>query len=161
MNFEGWSLQTFQDEWLDELADLWIDAWQQTMPQIDFYARLGWFKEHLCELHDAGSQTTCAIALVDPRLLGFFTLNRSTGYLDQLAVASNRFGSGVARDLLGLARHLSPNRLELHVNQDNYRAVRFYEREGFTRATAAVNPRSGLKTWHMIWDQRLIWDQRR
>jgi putative acetyltransferase len=153
INFEGWSLQTFQDEWLDELADLWVDAWQHTLPQIDFYARFGWFKEHLRELHDAGAQTACAMAIARPRLVGFFTLNRSTRYLDQLAVASDRFGSGVASDLLNLARHLSPHHLELHVNQDNYRALRFYEREGFCRGSAAVNPLSGLKTWQMIWDE--------
>jgi putative acetyltransferase len=151
MKLDGWSLQTFQTERLEELADVWVDAWQQTMPEIDFNARRSWFKQHLCELHHAGSQTACAIATENARLIGFFTLSRSAGYLDQLAIAPARFGSGLARDLLSLAKQRSPQHLELHVNQDNYRAVRFYEREGFSRGSAAVNPRSGLKTWHMSW----------
>jgi putative acetyltransferase len=151
MKPDGWSLQTFQTERLEELADVWVNAWQQTMPTIDFAARRGWFKNYLRELHNAGSQTACAIATENPRLIGFFTLSRGARYLDQLAVAPEKFGCGLARDLLSIAKQQSPNYLELHVNQDNYRAVRFYEREGFSRGIAAVNPRSGLETWHMSW----------
>jgi putative acetyltransferase len=37
------------------------------------------------------------------------------------------------------------------VNQDNPRAVRFYEREGFRRLHEGVNPNSGLRTWRLEW----------
>ena len=48
-----------------------------------------------------------------------------------------------ARILLAEAKRLSPGRLELHVNQDNARAIAFYRKHGFAVAGEDVNPRSG------------------
>ncbi len=49
--------------------------------------------------------------------------------------------AGTARPCQGAHR---PTGLELHVNLDNPRAVRFYEREGFVQIGEGVSPRSGL-----------------
>ncbi|MBS7540199.1 GNAT family N-acetyltransferase [Ancylobacter lacus] len=84
-------------------------------------------------------------------LAGFVVVSPATGYLDQLVVGPRWFGAGVAAALLAEARRLSPHRLELHVNQDNPRAVRFYEREGFVRTGEGTNPRSGLPIWRYEW----------
>jgi putative acetyltransferase len=51
------------------------------------------------------------------------------------------------------AKRLAPYRLKLDVNQDNPRAVRFYEKHGFHRRAAGTNPTSGLKTWHYEWSR--------
>ena len=76
-----------------------------------------------------------------------FALARA--YLDQLAVAPEAKGSGAASLLLTEARRLSPGSLTLDVNQDNSRALRFYEREGFERIAEGINPHSGLRTWRL------------
>jgi putative acetyltransferase len=147
---DNWSVETYTPELLEQLISLWIDSWQHTMPEIDFEARRSWFSQRLQALHYGGSQTFCALAKRHD-MIGFITLNRSTRYIDQLAIAPERFGSSLAPGLLAVAKQQSPECLELHVNQANHRAVRFYEREGFQRSAAGINPHSGLKVWAMKW----------
>ena len=45
--------------------------------------------------------------------------------------------------LLDEAKRLSPKGLELLVNKDNFRAIRFYEKHGFIYAGEDKNPVSG------------------
>ncbi|WP_026607672.1 GNAT family N-acetyltransferase [Methylocapsa acidiphila] len=138
---------------LDRLADLWVASWREAMPDIDFSARRSWFCDHLRALEAAGAATVCAVDGSD-RPIGFVTIDPATAYLDQIAVAPRAKGSGAAALLLSEARRLSPTSLILEVNQDNARALRFYEREGFEKIAEGVNPRSGLKTWRLRWQKR-------
>jgi putative acetyltransferase len=133
---------------MDALADLWAASWREELPDIDFSARLDWFRIHLPALEAAGAITVCGFD-GQGRLAGFVTVDPGSGYMDQLAVASHAKGSGAAAALLTEARRISPNPLFLDVNQDNPRALRFYAREGFEAIEAGVNRRSGLKTWRM------------
>ena len=82
---------------------------------------------------------------------GFMTLDLGCGHIDQLAVLPDDWGQGVGSFLLDHAKRLCPSGLSLEVNQDNHRAVRLYEREGFSRIAAGTNPNSGLKTWSLAW----------
>lgn len=84
-------------------------------------------------------------------MIGFVTVDRRTGYLDQIVVAPEAWGSEVGALLIAQARRLSPQGLELHVNQDNTRAIRFYEKQGFTITGQDVNPRSGAPIHKMSW----------
>ncbi|ACK52142.1 GCN5-related N-acetyltransferase [Methylocella silvestris BL2] len=132
----------------DALAALWIESWTEAMPAIDFSARRDWLRAHLDALEAAGGETICAFDR-DGRALGFVTIDPRTGYLDQIAVAAQAKGSGVAGVLLDAARRASAAPLSLEVNQDNPRALSFYRREGFVTAAEGVNPMSGLKTWRL------------
>ncbi len=134
------------------LVDLWVAAWAATMPTVDFEARRPWFAARQIDLEIAGART---IVAADPQgaPVGFVTVDPARGYIDQLAVAPSAQGRGLAGQLLAEARRISPDRLALHVNQDNRRAVRFYERQGFSTTGSGVNPRSGLPVWHMEWQQ--------
>jgi putative acetyltransferase len=78
-------------------------------------------------------------------------VNPQTGYLDQLVVATTDQGRGVAAILLAQARRLSPAVLDLHVNQDNARAIGFYQKHGFVTVAEDVNPRSGAPIYRMRW----------
>ena len=71
------------------------------------------------------------LAEADGALIGFVTVDPKTMYLDQIVVAPEHWGSGVALALLDEAKRLSPRGLILHVNKDNARAIRFYEKHGF------------------------------
>jgi GNAT superfamily N-acetyltransferase len=57
----------------------------------------------------------------------------------------------LAEALLDEARRLSPAGLTLHVNQDNGRALRFYEKHGFVIQGGDVNPNSGRPVYKMSW----------
>jgi putative acetyltransferase len=91
----------------------------------------------------------CAFDVADGSMAGFVTLDEG-GHVDQLASATSAWGRGAAKALLDESKRRSP-RLHLDVNQENPRAVRFYEREGFQRTGAGVNPVSGRATWRYMW----------
>jgi putative acetyltransferase len=135
----------------DEAAaiELWRQTWQEAYPAIDFAARVDWWRERWrSELVPSASIVVAEAAGV---LIGFVTVNAATGYLDQIVVAPQHWGAGIAEMLLDAAKRLSPARLELHVNQDNARAVRFYRKHGFAVAGEDVNARSSAPVYLMKW----------
>jgi putative acetyltransferase len=135
---------------LAETLDMWVAAWQAAYPHIDFAARRGWTKDRVAELERTGSLSL--IALRGNRIIGAMVVNPQTGYLDQIVVATADQGRGVADILLAEARRLSPAALDLHVNQDNARAIRFYQKHGFITVGEDVNPRSGAPIYRMHWE---------
>jgi putative acetyltransferase len=135
---------------LDETLDMWVAAWQAAYPNIDFRARRGWTKDRIAELERTGSRSL--IALRDNRIVGALVVNPQTGYLDQMVVATADQGCGVADVLLAEARRLSPAALDLHVNQDNARAIGFYQKHGFITVAEDINPRSGAPIYRMRWE---------
>jgi putative acetyltransferase len=80
--------------------------------------------------------------------VGFVTIE-ATGYLDQLVVAPDLWGSELGNALLDEAKRLLPDSITLLVNTDNARAIRFYERNGFVHAGNDVNPTSGRPVLRM------------
>jgi putative acetyltransferase len=134
---------------LPATLDMWVAAWQAAYPDIDFAARRGWAGARIGELQRGGS--TALIALLNDCIVGAMVLNPGTGYLDQFVVATPWQGRGIAGLLLAEARRIAQNGLDLHVNQDNARAIRFYEKHGFVRTAEDVNPRSGAPIFHMSW----------
>jgi len=134
---------------LAETLDMWVAAWQVAYPDIDFAARRGWTADRIAELERTGSRSM--IALRDGAIVGALVVNPDTGYLDQLVVATDCQGRGVAALLLAEARRMAPAGLDLHVNRDNARAIRFYEKHDFKTTGNDVNPRSGAPIFRMSW----------
>lgn len=136
---------------LPELTDLWIAAWTQAIPAIDFEARRAWFVDHVTALRAAGVAVTCAFDAANGTLAAFITREEESGHIDQLAAAPAYWAKGAAQALVDDAKRRAAC-LKLDVNQDNPRAVRFYEKLGFRRTAAGINPASGLKTWRYEWN---------
>jgi putative acetyltransferase len=134
----------------DEAAaiELWHRTWQQAYPQIDFAARLEWWRERWHK--DLVPKASIVVAEQDGALTGFVTID-GEGYLDQLVVDPRQWGSDAARLLVNEAKRLSPTGVRLLVNKDNTRAIRFYERNGFAHAGNDVNPTSGRPVLRMEW----------
>ena len=84
-------------------------------------------------------------------LFRFINFHPGTGYIDQIATGRAWQGKGVAVALLNAAKAACPGGLILKVNQDNPRAIRFYQREGFAISGEGVSETSGLKLWQMEW----------
>jgi putative acetyltransferase len=133
----------------DAAIELWRRTWQVACPEIDFNERLEWWRERW----RTDSVVTSSVIVAEDAgdLVGFVTINGATGYLDQLVVAPELWGSQVALALLGEAFRLSPNGIDLHVNQNNARAIRFYEKHSFGIISESINPRSGLAVYLMRW----------
>jgi putative acetyltransferase len=144
------ALRDFTDADLPALIDLWVAAWRGTGLDIDFGARRAWLAAHLRALSAGGAKIVVGLD-AGGRPAGFAAIDAKTGHLDQLCVAPAEHGSGLAAALVGEAKRLSPDLIELDVNEMNPRALRFYEREGFSIVGRGFNPLSGLPTLKMRW----------
>lgn len=129
--------------------ELWQRSWQQNYPSIDFSGRVAWWRERWRQ--ELMATATVTVAEGADGIIGFVTVNTDTGYLDQIVVAPESWGRGISEMLLAEARRQSPAGLELHVNVDNRRAIRFYEKHGFVNAGDDINPISGRPVYRMSW----------
>ena len=127
---------------------LWQETWQQAYPEIDFAARVAWWRERWRS--ELVPNAAIIVAEQENALVGFVTID-GQGYLDQLVVSPDRWGSDLANALVEEAKRLSPGGVTLLVNKDNARAIRFYERNGFVHAGEDVNPTSGRPVLKMAW----------
>jgi len=137
------------DDW-PSILDVWVASWRATYPEIDFDARRDWLMRHVRDLEAVGGVTLCLFD-AGSTLAGFVVINPADGWLDQICVAPNHFGAGFGASLLSAARNVSPSVIRLDVNADNLRAIRFYERDGFSRVGRGANTLSGRETIMMEW----------
>jgi putative acetyltransferase len=128
---------------------LWLRTWQATYPQLDFIARLDWWRQRWRD--ELLRTADVVIAEQDGVLIGFVTIDPRTFYLDQIVVAPEHWRSGIGAVLLEEARRISPYGLDLDVNVDNARAIAFYKKHGFTIAGPGKNPVSGKPVHRMSW----------
>src|SRR5262249_29542767 len=123
--------------------------WQEAYSQIDFSARLAWWRQRWRS--ELVPEATITVAERDGALVGFVTVDPRSLYLDQIVVAPEAWGSDVAESLIKEAMRLWPSGAGLHVNTDNGRAIRFYEKHNFKIAGQGVNPISGRPVYTMAW----------
>ena len=129
--------------------ELWRRTWQVHYPAIDFTARLPWWRARW--RNELVPVATITVAERAGSLVGFVTVDPRTRYLDQIVVAPEAWGSDVAGALIAEAKRLSPGGLDLAVNADNARAIRFYEKQGFATTGEDVNPLSDAPVRKMSW----------
>ncbi len=150
MSVSVWTLRDFDERDLPTLADLWVAAWRASGFDIDFEARRAWIVQRF-RAHRADGGAIVVGLDDDGRLAGFVTLDQESGYLDQLCVAPEARGAGLAKALLDHAKRLARGVVELDVNEANERACRFYQREGFVLVTRGASALSGLPTLRLRW----------
>ena len=149
MSAAAFTLRPYQAADEDTAIELWRRTWQIAYPRLDFTARLDWWRARW--RNELVATADIVVAESSGRLVGFVTVDPTTGYLDQIVVAPEAWGSPLAGALLAAAKRLSPAGLDLAVNADNARAIRFYEKQGFVVAGSDVNPRSGAPINKMAW----------
>jgi putative acetyltransferase len=140
-------LRPYRAEDEDAAIALWLETWRQAYPAIDFAARVPWWRERW--RNELVPNAAIIVAEQAGALAGFVTIDAS-GYLDQLVVAPDHWGSEIAASLVDEAKRRSPAGITLLVNKDNARAIRFYARNGFVHAGEGVNE-SGRPVLKMAW----------
>jgi putative acetyltransferase len=145
----AFTLRPYQAADEDSAIELWRRTWQIAYPRLDFTARVDWWRARW--RNELVATASIVVAELSGRLVGFVTVDPTTGYLDQIVVAPEAWGSALAGALLAEAKRLSPTGLDLAVNADNARAIRFYEKQGFVVTGGDVNPRSGAPINKMAW----------
>jgi putative acetyltransferase len=141
-------LRPYRTEDEDAAIALWLKTWQRAYPEIDFAARVAWWRERW--RNELVPNAAIIVAEQSGMLIGFVTID-DEGYLDQLVAAPDHWGSPLGNALVDEAKRLSPDRIALLVNTDNARAIRFYERNGFAQAGSDLNPTSGRPVLRMEW----------
>jgi putative acetyltransferase len=143
------SYRPYQPREEDAAIALWLRTWQAAYPQIDFTKRLEWWRERWRKELVPSAE----IVVADGRngIVGFVTVDPRTLYLDQIVVAPEHWGSDIGVRLMAEAKRLSPAGLDLDVNTDNARAIRFYEKQHFLISGAGANPISGKPVHRMSW----------
>jgi putative acetyltransferase len=145
----NFSLRRYATADEDAVIELWQRTWQTAYPDIDFAARVPWWRGRWREEIVPAAAIVLAVGGGD--VIGFVTVDAQTRYLDQIVVAPECWGSPAAATLLAEAKRLSPAGLDLDVNTDNRRAIRFYEKQGFSISGAGTNPLSGKPVHRMSW----------
>jgi putative acetyltransferase len=143
------TLRSYQAADEDTAIELWRRTWQIAYPRLDFTARLDWWRQRWRA--ELAPSATITIAEAAGQVIGFVTVDRATLYLDQIVVAPEAWGSAAAGALLAEAKRQSPAGLDLTVNADNARAIRFYQKQGFVVTGTDANPRSGAPVQKMSW----------
>ena len=148
MTSPAFALRPYRPDDEDAAIELWRRTWQKAYPRIDFAERVAWWRQRWRE--ELVPQARIVVAAAGAELIGFVTVD-GKGYLDQIVVAPERWGQGAAEALVAEAKRLSPQALDLLVNKDNARAIRFYQKHGFVLAGDDVNPVSGKPVYRMTW----------
>lgn len=133
----------------DAAIELWRRTWAEHYPHLDFNARQPWWRERW--RNELVPHARIIVAEISGEIIGFVTVDPKTMYLDQIVVAPEHWGSDIALALLDEAKRISPKGIELLVNKDNSRAIRFYEKHGFAYTGEDRNPVSGLPVNRMAW----------
>ena len=149
MNRISFTLRPYAAADEDMAIELWRRTWQQHYPKINFAERVAWWRERW--RNELVPTAMVTVAEREGAVVGFVTVDPKTRYLDQIVVAPDAWGSDVAHVLMTEARRLSPLGLELKVNADNARAIRFYEKQGFVVTGDDVNPVSKAPILKMSW----------
>ena len=100
-------LRPYRAEDEDAAIELWRLTWQQAYPSIDFTARVPWWRERW--RNELVPNASIIVAEQADTLVGFVTIDGS-GYLDQLVVRPDHWGSKLATALVDEAKRLSPRR---------------------------------------------------
>jgi putative acetyltransferase len=143
------SLRPYDAKDEDAAIALWLRGWQAAYPKLDFAARLDWWRERW--RNDLTKSADIVVAETGGEMIGFVTVDPQACYLDQIVVAPEHWASGIGSALITVAKQLSPSALELHVNTDNARAIRLYQKLGFAITGDGVNPISGKPVHRMRW----------
>jgi putative acetyltransferase len=148
-NCTGVTLRSYASVDEDAAIALWLLSWQAVYPDIDFAARIDWWRKRW--RNELVRFAEIVIAESEGAIVGFVTVDPRTGYLDQIVVAPAHWRHGVGALLIAEARRRSPAGLDLDVNTDNARALRFYKKQGFAITGASANPISGRPIHRMSW----------
>src|SRR5215470_12777620 len=106
------TLRSYRVEDEGPAVALWQRSWQQAYPSIDFAARVPWWRERW--RNELVPLAAIVVAEQEETLTGFVTID-GNGYLDQLVVAPEWWGTTLAADLIEQARQLSPEGITLLV----------------------------------------------
>lgn len=142
-------VRAFRLKDLDSVMELWLSANRQAHP---FIPPAHW-EQNLDLVRSLIPQAEVYISGAAGVTDGFIGITEGN-YIAGLFVAEQSRGHGIGKALLDHVKQLHPL-LKLHVYRKNSRAVRFYLREGFTRAAEQIDSATGESELLLVWENKV------
>lgn len=142
-------VRAFRLKDLDSVMELWLNANRQAHP---FISPAHW-EQNLDLVRSLIPQAEVYVSGVPGVTDGFIGITEGN-YIAGLFVAEQSRGHGIGKALLDHVKQLHPL-LKLHVYRKNDRAVRFYLREGFTRAAEQIDAATGESDLLLVWENKV------
>ncbi len=140
-------IRKLQENDLDRVAKIWLDA------NLKAHAFLSpqYFMDHYPSIQSLFLQAELYVYEEGAVVQGFIGLEGS--YIAGLFVCWEAQSRGIGRQLLDFVKGRK-EQLSLRAYQKNLRAVRFYQREGFSIQCAAADQNTGEQEYLMLWKRR-------
>lgn len=143
----GSGIRRFEIGDLTEVMDLWLNG---NLQAHSFIPEAYW-KSHYGDVQDAIREAEVYVFETDGHIGGFIGLDGD--YIAGVFVREDLRSCGIGSRLLDCAKMEREN-LTLYVYESNDRAIRFYERKGFTVKREQVDEETGQKELEMSWRHR-------
>lgn len=143
-------IRLMKKEDMPAVLDIWLAGNTQAHPFIPVTYWQGQL-EKMEQVYLPSAEVFVYEAEDTHEVVGFLGITEGS-YIAGLFVHPAIQGQGVGRYLLVYGQETYPC-LSLHVYCDNKRAVRFYERNGFTAVETSMDEATGAKEQMMVWKQ--------
>ena len=131
-------IRAARDEEFDEIARIWHASWRSTGLGSEDDVSLEQLRARIPREIAGGWELF--VAEDGGEIAAMLAFKRAQKYLDQLFVAPAFQGKGIGKRLLAFARAAMPGEIWLRTDEENARAIGWYEREGFVRERRERHP---------------------
>ncbi|MDO4438320.1 MAG: GNAT family N-acetyltransferase [Eubacteriales bacterium] len=129
---------------IDAVADIWLNT---NLKAHDFIDEAYW-KSNYDMVKEMFTEAEIYVYEQEEKVLGFIGL--SDDYIEGIFVSCDSQSGGIGKALVDFVKE-KREKLSLNVYDKNTRAVRFYEREGFTIISEGTDRDTGEKDLEMLW----------
>ena len=131
---------------IDRVAEIWLDT---NLKAHDFILEQYW-RGNFDMVKEALSQAEVYVYESDGKVQGFIGLDGE--YIKGIFVSDEMQSQGIGKALLDYAKSRK-SELRLNVYRKNTRAIRFYQREGFSVRSEGLDEAVGEKDFLMVWKE--------
>lgn len=137
-------IKKLQKSDIDRVAEIWLDT---NLKAHDFISEQYW-RGNFDMVREALWQAEVYVYESDGKVQGFIGLDGE--YIEGIFVSDEIQSQGIGKALLDYAKSRK-SELHLNVYQKNTRAIRFYQREGFSVRSEGLDEAVGEKDFLMAW----------
>lgn len=131
---------------IDRVAEIWLNT---NLKAHDFISEQYW-RGNFDMVKEALSQAEVYVYESDGKVQGFIGLDGE--YIKGIFVSDEMQSQGIGKVLLDHAKSRK-SKLRLNVYRKNTRAIRFYQREGFSVRSEGLDEAVGEKDFLMVWKE--------
>lgn len=137
-------IRKLQKSDIDKVAEIWLDT---NLKAHDFISEQYW-RGNFDMVKEMFPQAEVYVYEGDGKVQGFIGLDGE--YIEGIFVCDEMQSQGIGKALLDYAKSRK-SELRLNVYQKNTRAIRFYQREGFSVRSEGLDEAVGEKDYLMVW----------